>query len=329
MEGRLRQGGPFLVLQVVRPAGTVASLLGTPPQLEVYPATVRLTGDGETLIITAASSSRAPREGERPEERRLPVASLLDATLGAPNWCARAAAYDMEKLARVLDAEEGSALLHGMRPAYSRAFLDEGLGRAGLGEDRLGGNGLSVNGLSHGEPGRAQGGDGAEGHGAEGYGVEGETVEGRPREGPPAAPPAPPTWHFVTLHPRESTPLFLCAPSEVQAIAWVAGLTSLLPREPPVTYAALLWRRVRLRLDARTEVRRATDVAAGSITRLGSLAAMLHSMAAEEEARVEWVRYHLAHGDKEGAARMGWAPHEAEHASVSPPSTSVPDARPS
>lgn len=28
-------------------------------------------------------------------------------------------------------------------------------------------------------------------------------------------------------------------------------------------------------------------------------------MAAEEDARIEWVRYHLAHGDKEGAA-PGW-----------------------
>tara|TARA_B110000046_G_C12683478_1_gene269521 strand:+ start:119 stop:280 length:162 start_codon:yes stop_codon:yes gene_type:complete len=43
---------------------------------------------------------------------------------------------------------------------------------------------------------------------------------------------------------------------------------------------------------------------------------MLYSMAAEEDARIEWVRYHLAHGDKEGAARMGWEPSAPDAANA-------------
>ena len=38
LESQLRLDRPFLILNVVRPGGTMASLLGTPPQLEVYPA---------------------------------------------------------------------------------------------------------------------------------------------------------------------------------------------------------------------------------------------------------------------------------------------------
>ena len=77
--------------------------------------------------------------------------------------------------------------------------------------------------------------------------------------------------------------------------------------EPALSYGALLWRRVRLRLDARAaaaarrgEVRRST--------RLGALAAILGTMAEEESARREWVRYHLALGNQEEACRMGWEP---------------------
>ena len=131
---------------------------------------------------------------------------------------------------------------------------------------------------------------------------------------------------------RGSTrPLFLCAPTEAQAIAWTAGLAPLLTPagEAPPTYGALLWRRVRLRLTALAERHRgvrgggAADeewgVRATGGTRLGSLARMLRTMAAEETARLEWVRYHLEQGDRHGAALMGWrAP-----AAIPPP----PDAK--
>ena len=129
----------------------------------------------------------------------------------------------------------------------------------------------------------------------------------------------PPRWRLLTLTPREGAPYFLCASSEAQAMAWATGLAPLLPQEPVQSYGALLWRRVRLRLDAKA-TDRATQLrdgavgsddgeAAGSATRLGVLSRMLYSMAAEEEARKAWVRYHLSAGDHEGAKRMGWSPH--------------------
>ena len=74
-----------------------------------------------------------------------------------------------------------------------------------------------------------------------------------------------------------------------------------------VRSGALLWRRVRLRLDARAErgVPRIGHVG-GTDTRCGVLASLLREMASEEEARIAWVRWHLGRGDREGARQMGW-----------------------
>ena len=98
-----------------------------------------------------------------------------------------------------------------------------------------------------------------------------------------------------------------------------------MPPPPPPTYAALLWRRVRLRLDAGAldSSKAASDAGThegpldavtlvgaggglGGGSRLGVLAGVLRSMAAEEEARKAWVQYHLAKGDKQQAKRMGY-----------------------
>lgn len=159
-------------------------------------------------------------------------------------------------------------------------------------------------------------------------------------DGPAAAAPdvyavgrnaPPPQWQLITLHSMDdSPPTFLCAPTEAQALAWAAGLAPLVSSPPSfsVSYAELLWRRVRLRLDAKARAAGAAagdgaDQAAGSdggdgsrartrATRLGVLGAMLLSMAEEEEARNAWVRYHLASGEREGTKRMGWTPSVSE-----------------
>jgi hypothetical protein len=142
----------------------------------------------------------------------------------------------------------------------------------------------------------------------------------------------------VTLQRRRGTPIFLCASSAAQAITWVAGLAPRvpafsaeaagMPSPPPPSYAQLLWRRVRLRLDTRAAQLAASAVVDGgggrgsggggsaSASRLGVLAAMLHEMAAEEASRREWVRYHLRQGDNESAARLGWEPPAAAAAQL-------------
>ena len=73
-------------------------------------------------------------------------------------------------------------------------------------------------------------------------------------------------------------------------------------------YGMLLWRRTRLRLDAKA-ARGVPSIGGvqGTDTRMGVVASLLIEMAHEEEARVAWVRWHLGQGDAEGARRMGWA----------------------
>lgn len=139
----------------------------------------------------------------------------------------------------------------------------------------------------------------------------------------------PPSWHMLTLQVHGGPPFFLCAPSAEQALSWAAGLAALLPPPglaragnpralPPPSYAALLWRRVRLRLDALAMGARVADddggdgdeyggrLEGGVGSRLGALSTVLRGIAAEEEARRDWVRNQLGHGDHAGAARMGW-----------------------
>ena len=109
-QARLRMGGTFLLLQVLRPQGPIASLLGAHPKLQVTPHSVRLAPDGESLLLSDLSSQleargayRAHRERSRaadsadstPEPTRLPLSSLQRVCLGAPVWCSRAAVFDM------------------------------------------------------------------------------------------------------------------------------------------------------------------------------------------------------------------------------------------
>ena len=141
---------------------------------------------------------------------------------------------------------------------------------------------------------------------------------------------------MLTLHTSDgSPPTFLCAADEAMALAWAASLAPLVSPGRPPSYAALLWRRVRLRLDARASCE-AGGVSGGNGHgganghgsvgggRLRVLSAMLRDMAEEEAAREAWVRYHLTSGDHEGAKQMGWAPplspgHDAAEHMPPPP----------
>lgn len=114
-----------------------------------------------------------------------------------------------------------------------------------------------------------------------------------------------PAWHFVTLQRHEGPRVFLLADSSEVAMLWVYALAPRLAGYEALatsSYAGLLWRRVRLRLDRLAVQQRST--------RLGVLANMLRVMATEEEARIAWVRYHLKHGQTEAAERLGWSPTE-------------------
>ena len=254
LDARLRGGGPFVVLRVNRPGGHLFSLLGAKPKLEVSVHMVRLSAGGEALTLHPL-----PADG-RAEGEKILLSSLASVNLGAPWWCARAAALDLPKL---LAAAHGPA---------------NGVVHAGEADDD-------------------------------------------------ALRPPPPRWHLLTLQAADAPPTYLCAPTADEAICWATGLAQLL--SPPVAahaaappaapYAAMLWRRARLRLDAlaATPAHNFGEVEGGEGevtrwvgggTRLGALAAVLRSMAAEEESRIAWVRYHLANGDQHGAKQMGWHP---------------------
>ena len=257
-------------LQVLRPEGALASLLGTRSKLHVAPHAVRLSHAGDALLLTnlaerppaaVLGAPNAPAHDDAPTTT-LPLSQLLGVKLGAPSWCARAAAFDLGSLHRLAEYAEGAPP---RSPGAMAAMLPEDEAAAAAAEDA-------------------------------------------------AVPPPPPTWHFVTLQPRTGTPFFLCAPTAAQALVWVAGFSPLLPDTPSASASAsafpsLLWRRVRLRLDAHA-ARMVAGAAPGVAppSRLTVLAAMLRAMAAEEDSRQEWVRFHLAHGDEAGAAGLGWEP---------------------
>jgi len=310
VDARLRQGAPFLLLQVRRPEGFGSALLTQPAQLHVHPHMLRLAPDGDALVLLELPGTRTgARGGARtlagelhaesdahatPSTTRLLLSELRGVVLGAPSWCARAAMFDRPALQRVSDEADACGASSPIKASpMKRAISPARLLKA--------------------DP-------------ADAFATA-------------AAPPTTaPTWHFVTLQRRRGTPIFLCASSAAQAITWVAGLAPRvpafsaeaagMPSPPPPSYAQLLWRRVRLRLDTRAAQLAASAVVDGgggrgnggggsaSASRLGVLAAMLHEMAAEEASRREWVRYHLRQGDNESAARLGWEPPAAAAAQL-------------
>ena len=286
IDSRMRNGGLFLTLRVNRPVGHIAQMMGIKPKLEVSSHVIRLSRDGEALHLHTLQEPPSHRDAASEHVRmpigRLPLGSFVSVSLGAPTWASRAAAFDLPELHAASAA----------RLAAGHALDDAEVSETG---DVL------------------AGGDG------EGVGAP------------------PPSWHLITLESLDGPPLFLCALTANQAISWAAGLAALLPPPPPPaspaemppppppTYAALLWRRVRLRLDAGAldSSKAASDAGThegpldavtlvgaggglGGGSRLGVLAGVLRSMAAEEEARKAWVQYHLAKGDKQQAKRMGY-----------------------
>ena len=307
VDARLRQGAPFLLLQVRRPEGLGSSLLRQPAQLHVHPHMLRLAPDGDALVLFELPGTRAgARGGARTlvelagelhtqsdaHTTRLHLSELRGVVLGAPSWCARAATFDLPALQRVSDEAEACGASSPMNASPMKRAIS---------------------------PARLLKADPADAFST-------------------AAPP--PTWHFVTLQRRHGTPIFLCASSAAQAITWVVGLAHRvpafsaeaagIPSLPPPSYAQLLWRRVRLRLDTRAAQLATSAVSSavadggsgrgrgrggggggGSASWLGVLAAMLHEMASEEASRREWVRHHLRQGDNESAARLGWEPPAA------------------
>ena len=262
LDAAMRAGAPFLVLRVARPENALAKmLLGGSPKLEVEARILRLSRDGETLLLHAPPR---PHVGVRADEGGAEAKVRLDTVstvlLGGPSWCAKAATIELPAL-------------HAAHAARKGKDADEASERR------------------------------------------------RTR--------TPPAWQLVTLQMRSGPPIFLCAASAEQALGWAAGLAPLLPADaattsgmggdwlalPPRTYAALLWRRVRLRLDALAAGARPSDddgdgddeevevVEEGALaqsigggTRLGALAAVLHGLAAEEQARRDWVTNQLEQG---------------------------------
>jgi len=115
-----------------------------------------------------------------------------------------------------------------------------------------------------------------------------------------------PSWRYLTIVPLSGGPFFLEAPDDSTALVWVVELGSRVAaiREdplPPPTLGSFLWRRVRLRLDAQVD-------GTGAANRMAAMAAILRSMASEEEARLVWIRYHLSRGEVTEARELGWTP---------------------
>ena len=289
LELELRAGCPFLTLRVHRPAGLLSGRGGR-PTLKVGPQLIRLSRDADTLLLAERPESDLPlpssladdlaRNGEPAEHAwsQIPLDSLVTVSLGAPGWVARGAGYEPATAAHL--SEEGQAAL------FSAGVLSPTRGGARLS--------LTAGTALHPErtPERLMAPDFK---GTTPFaGAEAEAEGDTPRF-------LPPTWRFVTLQPVQGTPIFLLAPSDAAALSWVTALAPLcVGSAPRPAYASHLWRRVRLRLGA-------ASMATG-LNKAQVLATMLRSMAEEEEARVEWVRFHLAHGDGDGAARLGWIP---------------------
>ena len=312
VDARLRQGAPFLLLQVRRPEGFGSALLTQPAQLHVHPYMLRLAPDGDALVLLELPGTRTgARGGARtlagelhaesdahatPSTTRLLLSELRGVVLGAPSWISRSATFDRPALQRVSDEAEACGASSPLKASPMKRAIS---------------------------PARL---------------LKADPADAFATAAPP--PTTAPTWHFVTLQRRQGTPIFLCASSAAQAITWVAGLAPRvpafsaeaagIPSLPPPSYAQLLWRRVRLRLDTRAAQLAASAVSSavadggsgggrggggggggGSASWLGVLAAMLHEMASEEASRREWVRHHLRQGDNESAARLGWEPPAA------------------
>jgi hypothetical protein len=336
VDARLRQGAPFLLLQVHRPERFGSALLTQPAQLHVHPYMLRLAPDGDALVLLELPGTRTgARGGARtlagelhaesdahatPSTTRLLLSELRGVVLGAPSWISRSATFDRPALQRVSDEAEACGASSPLKASpMKRAISPARLLKA---------DPLKASPMKRAiSPARL---------------LKADPADAFATAAPP--PTTAPTWHFVTLQRRQGTPIFLCASSAAQAITWVAGLAPRvpafsaeaagMPSPPPPTYAQLLWRRVRLRLDTRAAQLAASAVVdggggrgsgggrggggggGGSASRLGVLAAMLHEMAAEEASRREWVRYHLRQGDNESAARLGWEPPAAAAAQL-------------
>ena len=242
IDAEARRGAAFLLLRVHRPEGALAELLHTRSQLLVGSYSMRLAPQRDAIVMHDLSRHPVLHKLGPPFEVsdrdvRLPLSSLIDVRLGAPTWCARAAAFDMPALQRIADVELATS-------SDGIYFQD-----------------------------RAQ----------------------SPWHANADLATSPPTWHMITLQLREGTPTFLCAPSEEQAIEWTTAIAQYwavtvgLRRGSMRTYPGLLWKRVRLRLDAL-----AAQLSPGTHTSwLSALASVLRTMAAEEVARRQWARSHL------------------------------------
>jgi len=116
----------------------------------------------------------------------------------------------------------------------------------------------------------------------------------------------PPRWRFLTICRSREPPVFLLAQSDAVALSWGVELavrvSSIQEIYPLPTLGGMLWRRVRLRLDAL-----AAHAPHGARTRLGAMSDILRGMAKEEESRLAWVRYHLSRGEQTKAIALGWS----------------------
>jgi hypothetical protein len=231
----------------------------------------------------------------------MPLSAFRSVSLGGPAWCARAAAFDLPALRQPFDPRRPRACSEAARAAETA----ERGGVAVSGERRVGGSLAAPPGATN--PSSSNPCPAAAACGMRAYDDSEPSNDAAAHawlHDVDAASPVPPAWHLLTLHTREGPPLFLCAPSEAQAIAWAAGLAPLLQAHPAPTFASCLWRRVRLRLD--DIATRSAGAEGRADTRLGVLAAMLREMGSNEESRRAWVRYHLSIGDKQSAKMMGW-----------------------